>query len=135
MLTCLQRAFEIMNWFAGGDHHCMEGKDGKKLLRFGRTDHESVLAEVYGVIASGFEPFRKAVENTKRGNTMFEISLKIDKKTKATLDKKLKKHRETADSNAEYEASMVRNYVSLIARAAYNLGQQDIKLPAQDDSN
>ena len=62
MLMRLQKAFEVMNWFAKGDHHYMEDVNGKKILRYGRTDHKSVLAEVYGILASGFGPFKEAVE-------------------------------------------------------------------------
>jgi len=65
MLVRLHRAFEIMNWFASGDHHNMIDSSGNKQLRFGRTDTEAVLAEVYGVLASGFEPFKNAVNNLK----------------------------------------------------------------------
>ena len=64
---------------------------------------------------------------------MLEVQLKLGKKTRDLLTKKLQKYRDVITSNSEYEAGQVRNYVSLIARAAYNLGQKDIKLPAQEE--
>jgi hypothetical protein len=62
MLNCLHRAFEVMNWFASGEHHYQIDSKGKKQPRFGRTDHQAVMAEVYGALASGFGSFKEAVE-------------------------------------------------------------------------
>ncbi len=62
---------------------------------------------------------------------MFKLLLKLDEKTRKTLDGKLAKLRTVTGENVEYEAGQIRNYVSLIARTAYELGQQDAKLPIQ----
>ena len=63
MLDRLHRAFEVMNWFASGEHHKLTTKSGEKVQRWGRVDHESVMGEVYATLASGFSEFKAAVNN------------------------------------------------------------------------
>ena len=62
MLEAIQASFQLMNQFASNEH----------LKQWSRVDHESVVAQVYGNIASQYDNFRAAVESLPMANKLWE---------------------------------------------------------------
>ena len=56
-LQQVESCFELMNWYAGPD----------MMKQWGRTDPQSILAEVYGKLATGYAEFAEAVRGKKEG--------------------------------------------------------------------
>lgn len=65
MLDALEASFTLMNWFASGKH----------LKNWGRVDHESIMAQVYGNIASQFFDFKAAVESKPKADEQWKTAL------------------------------------------------------------
>jgi len=69
MLEAIEASFKLMNWFASGKH----------LENWGRVDHESIMAQVYGNIASQFFPFKTAVESGPKADNLWKEALELEK--------------------------------------------------------
>ena len=65
MLEAIEASFKVMNWFASGDH----------LKQWSRVDHESIIAQVYGNIASQFHEFKGAVEAGPKADKLWKETL------------------------------------------------------------
>lgn len=61
-MSAICQAYAIFNWFASGEHHYQYAKDGTKILRWGRVDHECVMAEVYQTLTDAYFPLNQALD-------------------------------------------------------------------------